>query len=342
MSDLFDLYLSIVHWFLDAALTVLEHMGLDGGYLHRFVTWLATEWDLYMAAELAAVVLLAWTALTGGAVAWMDRRVRARVQGRAGPRLVGSFGLLQGMADWLKLVLRRREGMPSAVPAGISATLALAALALLPLGPWARLADPDWGLVAVVALLALAPLPMAATAPVGRRHAELAEAVGIGVVLMLAAGSMMVVGGTASSSELVALQEDSGWGILLSPLGVLLILVVMTWESDRLARVRRTGTSPEAWPGTHKAVGLYAVSARYFALAVLGTVLFLGGWLGPVVDGAHWTLVKAFVLVSFTSSVAGALPIGRPADRARSLRTHWLPLATVNLVLIAAIMEVMA
>ena len=38
MSDLFDLLLSIVHWFLDAALTVLEYVGLEGGYINRFVS----------------------------------------------------------------------------------------------------------------------------------------------------------------------------------------------------------------------------------------------------------------------------------------------------------------
>ena len=340
MSDLFDLYLYIVHWFLDAALTVLETFGLGGGYIHRFVSWLVEEADLYLAALLAAVVLVLWTLLTAALAAWTDRRVRARVQGRAGPRHVGAFGLLQGLADWLKVMLKKRSGMPSAVPAGVSGALVLAALALMPLGPWARLADPDWALVVVTGLLALSPLPMAAMAPHGSRHSEMAEAVGSGTVLMLAAGSVMLVGGTARSGGLVDLQADSGWGLLLSPLGFLLLLVVMTWESARLARVRSTGTVRETWPGPHRALGLFTVAARYFALGLLGTLLFLGGWLGPVEDGAWWTLLKAFVLVAFTSMVAGAMPLGRPAERASAVRARYLPLATLNLVLVAAVLEV--
>ncbi len=342
MRDLLDLYLTIVNWYLDAVLTILEHLGLGGGYPHRFVSWLATEADLYVAALLAAVVLLIWTSLLGGVVAWTDRRVRARVQGRAGPRHVGAFGLLHCLADWLKLVLRRREGMPTAVPAGVSGALVLVALALLPLGPWARLADPDWGLVAVTAALALSPLPMAAMAPVGRRHAEMAEAVATGVVLMLSVGSMMLVAGSASSGDVVDLQEGSAWGFLLSPLGFLLLLVVMTWESDRLNRLRAPGTAAETWPGTHRALGLYTVSARYLALGILGALLFLGGWHGPLEPGAWWTLLKAVVLVALASMAAGVLPLGRPADRASAVRTRWLPLAAANLVLVAAIMEVMA
>jgi NADH-quinone oxidoreductase subunit H len=72
----------------------------------------------------------------------------------------------------------------------------------------------------------------------------------------------------------------------------------------------------------------------------LGSLLFLGGWLGPVEDGAWWTVLKAFVLMAFTSMVAGAMPLGRPAERASTVRTRYLPLATLNLVLVAAVLEV--
>jgi NADH-quinone oxidoreductase subunit H len=341
MTTLFDLYLSIVHWFLDASLTVLEYFGLGGGYLHRFVTWLLMEADVYLAALLAALVLLVWTVFTAGFAAWVDRRVRARAQGRAGPRHVGSSGLLQGLADWSKLFLKRRNGMPSAVPAGVSGALVIAALALMPLGPWAILVDPEWGLVVAAGLIGLSPLPMAAAAPHGQRHAQLAEAAGTGVVLMLAVSSMLLIGGSAQSGALVELQAQSGWGLMLSPLGFLLLLVVMTWESDRMSRARRPGSARERWPGPHVAMGLYSVSARYLALGILGAVLFLGGWSGPIEDGMWWTLLKTYVLVAFTSMVAGSLPLGRPSERASSVRSRWLPLATVNLVVMAAVMEVM-
>jgi NADH-quinone oxidoreductase subunit H len=129
---------------------------------------------------------------------------------------------------------------------------------------------------------------------------------------------------------------------MLSPLGFLLLLAVMTWESDRFARLRTTGTARETWPGPHRSLGLFTVSARYYGLAVMGTLLFLGGWQGPLEDGVWWTLLKAFVLVAFTSMVAGAMPLGRPAERARTVRTQWLPLSALNLVLVAAIMEVVA
>jgi len=342
LSDLFDLYLGFVHWFLDGVLRALGRMGLGDGVLHRMASWLMDDGDAYVATLLAALVLLLWTVTTGGITGWIDRRVHARVQGRTGPRTVGSKGLLQGAADWLKLFLRKRDGLPSAVPAGVSGALVVAALALLPLDGWAKLTDPGWGLVAASALLALSPIPMAAAAPAGRRHAELAEAVATGAVMMLAVASMLVVGGTGSTVEMVELQEGSGWGLLLSPLGFLLLMAAMAWESDRLVRTRATGLARRDWPGPHKALGLYTVAARYYSLSVLATVLFLGGWSGPLADGAWWTLSKAFVLVAFTSMVAGALPLGQPMELARAVRTRYLPLATLNLVVIALVLEVLA
>lgn len=342
MSDLFDLFLGFVHWFLDGVLRVLGWMGLRDGLLDRLVSWLMDVADAYLAALLAAVVLLLWTVVTGGVAGWIDRRVRARVQGRTGPRAVGTGGLLQGAADWLKLFLRKRDGVPSALPAGVSGALVVAALAMLPLDGWAKLADPEWGLVAASALLALSPLPMAAAAPAGRRHAELAEGVGTGAVMILAVASMLLVAGTGSTVGMVELQEGSGWGLLLSPLGFLLIMAVMAWESDRLVRARASGITRRSWPGPHKAVGLFTVAARYYALSVLATLVFLGGWSGPLADGAWWTLVKAFVLVAFTSMVAGALPLGRPMERAGAVRTRYLPLATLNLVVVALLLEVVA
>ncbi len=342
MSDLFDVYLGLVHWFLDGVLRALGRMGLGDGLLDRLVSWLAVEADVYVAGLLAAVVLLLWTVTTGGVAGWIDRRVRARVQGRTGPRAVGAGGLLQGTADWLKLFLRKRDGQPSTLPAGASGALVVAALALLPLDGWAKLADPDWGLVAASALLALSPLPMAAAAPAGRRQAELAEAVGTGTVMILAVASMLVVGGNGSAAGVVDLQGGSGWGLLLSPLGFLLMLAVMAWESDRLVRTRNTGIPRASWPGPHKALGLYAVAARYYALSVMASLVFLGGWSGPLADGAWWTLAKTFVLVAFTSMVAGALPLGRPMERAGAVRTRYLPLAALNLVVVALVLEVVA
>jgi NADH-quinone oxidoreductase subunit H len=341
-DDLYQLYLDIVHWFLDAVLVVFEGLGIEEGYIYGFFEWLNGDAALWLAGGLAAVFLIIWTLMAAELTLWADRRVRARVEGRSGPRHVGAWGTLQGVADWFKLLLKKRPGVPSAAGAALSWALVLGALALLPLGPWLKLADPEWGLIVAAGLLALAPVPMATMAPAGQRHAQAAEATASGAVLLLAIASMLLVGGTSSAVNIVEVQADWGWGIILAPLGFMLFMLVMFWESMRLSRVRTTSHACEKWPGPHMAIGGSAVAARYFALGVLGAVVFLGGWSGPVSDGAWWTLAKAYILVIVASLFAAAVPLATPEGTARAVRNHWLPLASINLVVVAAIVEVMA
>jgi NADH-quinone oxidoreductase subunit H len=89
-------------------------------------------------------------------------------------------------------------------------------------------------------------------------------------------------------------------------------------------------------------IGRFAVATRFLGMAVLGSVVFLGGWAGPVAEGAWWTLLKAYVLVAVASMFAAAMPRPSQAGTARAVRNHWLPLAALNLVVVAGILEVMA
>ena len=124
--------------------------------------------------------------------------------------------------------------------------------------------------------------------------------------------------------------------------GFFLFLLVMYWEAGRLERTRCTSISPEGWPGPHRAIARFAVSTRYYTLGVLGAIVFLGGWSGPVHDGLHWTLLKAFELIAVASLLSAAMPTVRPHETAVSVRNRWLPVAAFNLFLVSAILEVLA
>jgi NADH-quinone oxidoreductase subunit H len=341
-DTLFDLYLSVVEWFLSSLLLALEHMGLEGGWLHRFIAWLATEAAVWITATIAAIVLVLWTGATAALAAWADRRARAMVEGRSGPRHVGAGGLLQGLADWLKLFLKRRGGTPSALATAVSGAMVLAALALLPLGPWMRLADPEWGLLVATVLIALSTLPMAVMAPEGRRRAHVTEAATVGVVLLLSIAPLFLIAGSASADAVVGVQEGWGWGVVMAPLGCLAFMVVMCWEAGRLARLRVAVRSREGWPGPHSALGRYVLAARYLSLGLLGALVFLAGWWSPVAPGMWWTLLKAYGLVLLASFSSAVLPLGQVGDTAWRARRTWMPVAALDLVVVAVVLEVMA
>jgi NADH-quinone oxidoreductase subunit H len=161
-------------------------------------------------------------------------------------------------------------------------------------------------------------------------------------VLLLAVATATLVAGEGSSDGIVSAQSERGWGIVLAPLGFLLFMLAMYWEAGRLERTRATSANSEGWPGPHRAIARYATSTRFFALGVLGAITYLGGWHGPVMEGFHWTLVKAFVLVAIASVFSGALPVTRPGETASSVQRRWLPVAALNLVVVSAILEVVA
>jgi NADH-quinone oxidoreductase subunit H len=342
VTDLWELYLELVHWLGRVSDRVADGLGLGGGAVDSALEWVFFEADAVVAAIIATLVLALWVMVMGGVTVWLDRLMRAWVEGRLGTRYRGPMGLLQGLADWVKLMLKERMGMPSAALPAISGALVLGAFAILPLGPWGRLVDPNWGVLGSTSLLAMSGIPLAAMAPAGRRRAAAAEAAGTGVVMMLAIASMVLMAGEGSSSGLVDLQEGSAWGIALAPLAFVVHLVVMHWESQRLARARTTSATREEWPSPHMAITRYVMAVRYLTLGVLGSIVFLGGWTGPLAGGLWWTLLKAIVLIMFSSAAAALMPLPRPGETAGAVRSRWLPIVAVNLVLVAALMEVVA
>jgi len=340
VSGLFDTYLWLVHYVLRVADRAVEGLGLRGGYLDRFLDWLAGPADVAVAAVVAAVGLAVYAALAGAVFSWLDRRVRARAEGRLGPSYWGVGGLMQGWADWAKLLVRRPSGDGSAAWGALSGALVIGALALLPAGGWLRIVDPGWAVPVAAGLLSLAPLPLAAAAPAGTRAGHLASAAASGAVLLLAVASAVMIAGDGSGGGMVSFQAGNWPLAVLSPLGFLLYVYAYWVEAGRL-HAFRWGPPGES-PGPRVAIARYAMDARHFALGLLGAVAFLGGWWGPVAWGSWWTLAKALGLAASASFLSAALPTAMAPGVPRDARARWLPLAALHLALVAVVLEVLA
>jgi NADH-quinone oxidoreductase subunit H len=342
VSDLLDLYLGLVGWLFTASDRVVDGLGLDGGHLDRLLGWMGEHADVVIAAAFGAVGIAIWAGIAGGFASWIDRRVRARMEGRLGPRHWGVGGLLQGWAHWLKLMLKRRPGSASASAGVLSGGLVVAALAMMPLGPWGRLVDPTWGLPVAATLLVLGPLPLAAVGPLGEKVRGIGSVVASGAVLILAIAAPLLVSGASSADGIVSFQREWGWFVLVTPLGFVLFMYAYWLEAGRMAAMLGTAPSYRSWPGPRLALVGYVMAARHFALGVLGALVFLGGWSGPGPDGLWWTLTKAFLLVVLASLLSAAMPMPRSEDINHRVRAKWLTVAAINLVVAAGILEVMA
>jgi len=285
---------------------------------------------------------------------WLERRLLALWQDRYGPNRVGPFGLLQVVADGVKIFMKEDWVPPFAdkpvfilAPAIIMVTV-LMSFAVLPVAPGIIISDLNIGLLFVLALSSLGVYSVVLAgwssnnkyALLGGMRAA-AQMISYEVFMGLSLMGVVLLAGSFSLPAIVEAQRKI-WFVIPQFLGFVLFLIA------GLAETRRTPFDlPEAESelvaGYHSEYsgmkfGMFFVG-EYLGVTLISamiTVLFFGGWLGPVLPPIVWFLLKTFFFISFFILLRASLP--RPRfDQLMSW--GWkvmLPLALVNLVVTGA------
>lgn len=263
-------------------------------------------------------------ALTFGAIAlnvlllvFMERKVSAWIQSRIGPNRVGPWGLLQTTADIIKLILKenirnRESDQTIFYMAPILAFLApFAAFVTIPIASSVGVADLNMGAIYVFALGSSVIFAIIwAGYGSNNRYALIgamrsaAQMVSYEVPMITAVLGVFLIAGTLSMKELVGLQAGGAWFVVYQPVGFILFLVAATAEANR-APFDLPEAESELVAGFHTEysgikfafffLGEYAAMIVSCSLMVL---LFLGGWLIPLVDNTLvpvWLQVLAFI-----------------------------------------------
>ncbi|OFW10301.1 MAG: NADH-quinone oxidoreductase subunit H [Acidobacteria bacterium RIFCSPLOWO2_02_FULL_67_36] len=336
--------------------------------------------DIYVVPILKIVVLLSAVLLAVTYLTLLERKVIAWVQVRLGPMRVGPQGVLQPIADAVKLLLKeditpsRADKWVFTLAPIVSMVPALIAFAVIPFGATVSMfghpvslyiADVNVGLLYIVSVTSIgvygiilagyssnSKFPLLA----GLRASAQLISYEIAVTMMLV--SLVVVAGTLSMVGIVNAQLSQGvWYVFLQPVAFVILFIGGLAETNRApfdlpeAEQELTGGFHTEYSGMRFALFFLAEYANMIVVSAVATTLFLGGWLRPFpnvhvlsflgfVPGWIWFLLKTFVFIYVFIWIRATLPRYRYDQLMRLGWKVLIPLGIANLV-VTAILKVL-
>jgi len=309
------------------------------------------------------VVILA--VLTGCAYAtWLERKLIGHIQHRIGPNLAGPYGLLQPIADAIKLAFKE-DFVPDNVERAaffmaplVAFIPALLTFAVIPFGDNVTIlgheidmviSDLNIGILYVFAVTSLGVYGIVLAGwSSGSKYSLLggirssAQMISYEIAYGLSLVGVLLIAQTLSLKELVAQQESFfDWFVFRQPLGFVLFVICAIAETNR-APFDLPEAESELVAGYHTeysslrfAMFYIGEYANMIAVASVVTTIFLGGWQGPWLPPVVWFCLKVFFFMAFYVWVRGTLPRFRYDQLMNFGWKVLFPLALLNVILTA-------
>lgn len=291
---------------------------------------------------------------------WAERKIVARIQDRLGPNRVGPFGILQTVADLVKLITKELVVPVGADlgPYNLAPMLAVMSVvglwAVVPLAPRLLGADINVGVLYVVSIGAIGTLSiMLAGISSNNKYALLgafrtvAQMVSYAVPMVLALIVPTLLAGSMGMVEIVE-EQRSVWFAVIAPMAAVIFFVSSIAEVGR-APFDLLEAESELVAGFHieysgLRFGMFFVAEflHAFTISALTTTLFLGGWQGPGASeypllGLLYFLIKTAMVYFVGIWVRGSFPRIR-IDQMNQLNWKFItPLALVSLMVTAVV-----
>jgi NADH-quinone oxidoreductase subunit H len=329
-------------------------------------------WVILIKVVLAFVILMVFTLFN----IWFERRVVARMQHRIGPNVHGPFGLLQSLADGVKLMLKE-DIMPKAVDKAVfvlaplvSAIPAFMAIAVIPFGPEVtvpfsdvrtplQLTDLPVGVLYILAVasvgiygIVLAGWSSGSTYSLLGALRSSAQVISYEVAMGLSFVAVFLYAGSMSTSGIVDAQKDLWFGVILLP-SFLIYMIAMVGETNRApfdlpeAEGELVGGFHTEYSSIKFAFFFLAEYINMVTVSMLATTMFLGGWRFPWWDAANtgywpalWFLAKVLMFIFVFIWLRGTLPRMR-YDQFMQIGWKWLiPAALVWILAVGTVRAV--
>jgi NADH-quinone oxidoreductase subunit H len=307
--------------------------------------------NVWIAVLVATAVIMGFITINALSLIWLERKVSARIQRRFGPTEVGPFGLLQTLADMVKLISKElltpkhvHRPLYLIAPVLVFAPL-LALLSLLPVSETWVFHDYD---IALVLLLAFSGLNVIGIFAAGwgsnNKYAMLgavravAQNISYEIPLLLAVLPIVLMTRSMSLYQIGSAQEAYPF-VLVQPLAFLIYFISALAETNR-APFDIPEAESELVAGFHTEYSGMRFGAFFLAeftnmviVAAVATTLFLGAWNGPLLPGWLWFFIKVYGLILMMMWIRWTFPRLRFDQLMTYAWTVLVPLALINLLL---------
>ena len=302
-------------------------------------------------------VILATVILVAAMLIWVERRLLSFWQERLGPNRVGPFGLLQVVADMIKIFTKEDWVPPFAdkfsfvLAPAIIMTVILMSFSVVPFAPGVGVVDSNIGVLFVLAMASLGAYSvMLAGLSSDNKYALLgalraaAQMISYEVFMGISILGVVALSGTFDLREIVLAQEKNGWYVIPQFIGFVIFLIAGIAESHRLP-FDIPEAEQEICAGYHTEYsgmkfGMFFVG-EYLGLVLISsliTVLFFGGWLGPgFLPPIFWFALKSFIFIAFFILLRAAIPRPRYDQRMTYGWLFLLPVSLLNLLVTGVI-----
>jgi NADH-quinone oxidoreductase subunit H len=288
---------------------------------------------------------------------WVERRLLSFWQERLGPNRVGWFGLLQVVADMIKIFTKEDWIPPFAdrfsfvLAPAIIMSVVLLSFSVIPFGPNIGVIDSNIGVLFVLAMASLGAYSvMLAGLSSDNKYALLgslraaAQMVSYEVFMGISLLGVVALSGSFNLRVIVEAQQEGMWYVIPQFIGFVIFLIAGVAESHRLP-FDIPEAEQEICAGYHTEYsgmkfGMFFVG-EYLGLVLISsliTVLFFGGWDGPgFLPPIIWFGAKAGVFIAFFILLRAAIPRPRYDQLMSYGWLFLLPLSLLNLLVTAVV-----
>lgn len=285
---------------------------------------------------------------------WLERKVAGRVQDRLGPNRVGPYGLLQPIADTIKMFIKEdiiptnADELVHLLAPVVALAPAVLAFAVIPFGQGMAPVDLNIGVLWVVSVSSIGTVGLFMAgygsnnkfALLGGMRA-VAQAISYEIPQVLTIVPVILLTGSMSLVKIVE-KQSAIWYVFVLPVGFIGFVI---YYISALAEVNRTpfdlpeGES-EIVAGHHTEYsgmkfGLFYLAEyfNFFIVCTIASTLFLGGWQGPILPSWLWFLIKTYGLILVGMWIRMTLPRFRVDQLMKFAWQVLVPIALVNIVL---------